>query len=80
MPKKSIRLSAKHFCMAADEVVNYVDKTSALKDEYHSWCADYAVIMLYREFEGLMLDAIAGAINNDASTISSTVGLDFPKH
>jgi hypothetical protein len=27
-----------------------------------------------------MLDALSGAINNDASTISSTVGVDFPKH
>ena len=27
-----------------------------------------------------MLSAIAGAINNDTTTISSTTGIDFPKH
>jgi hypothetical protein len=27
-----------------------------------------------------MLDALSGAINNDVRTISSTAGLDFPKH
>ncbi len=60
--------------------MDYFDKTSGLKEEYHDWCTDYAIIRLYREFENLMLDALAGAINNDAATISTTVGVDFPKH
>ena len=81
MPKKkSIKLSAQRFQTAADEVAEYVAKTAGLKDEFHTWCVDYAIIRLYRAFEVLMLDAIAGAINNDARTISSTVGFDFPTH
>jgi hypothetical protein len=81
MPKKkSIKLSASRFKDSADEILGFVDKTAGLKDEYHSWCADYAVIRLYREFETLMLDALAGAINNDAKTISGTAGFDFPRH
>ncbi len=81
MPKKkSIRLAARRFAEAADGVMDYFDKTSGLKEEYHDWCTDYAIIRLYREFENLMLDALAGAINNDAATISTTVGVDFPKH
>ena len=44
------------------------------------WAHDYAVIRLYREFEALMLKAVAGAINNDPSTISATTGVLFPKH
>lgn len=81
MPKKkSIKLAATRFNEAADNVVDFFSKTSGLKDEYHNWCTDYAIIRLYREFENLMLDALAGAINNDASTISSTAGFSFPKH
>lgn len=81
MPKKkSIKLSAQRFVKSADGVLDFFDKTSGLKDDYHTWCTDYAVIRLYREFETLMLDALAGAINNDASTISTTVDVEFPKH
>jgi hypothetical protein len=36
--------------------------------------------MLYREFESLMLDCLIGAINNDSTTVSSTTGIEFPKH
>src|SRR5215831_10343162 len=78
--KKSIKLSAARFQTAADELLGFVEKTSGLKDEYHSRCADYAIIRLYREFETLMLDTLSGAINNDAKTISSTAGFAFPRH
>lgn len=78
--KKSIKKAAKIFTDAAKEVHDFFDKTSGLKEDYHCWCTDYALIRLYREFETLMLDALAGAINNNASTISSTAGFDFPKH
>jgi hypothetical protein len=81
MPKKkSIRLSAQRFAQEVDGILEYVEKTSGLREEFHSWCADYAVIRLYREFETLMLDALAGAINNDTQTISATASVDFPKH
>lgn len=81
MPKKkSIKMAAQRFIEAADGVLDFFDKTSGLKEDYHDWCTDYAIIRLYREFENLMLDALAGAINNDASAISNAVGVDFPKH
>lgn len=78
--KKSIKALAKGYVSASDEVVAFFNATASLKDEYSQWCADYAIIRLYREFENLMLGALAGAINNDAATISTTVGFKFPKH
>jgi len=81
MPKKkSIKLAVQRFDDAADNIMDFFRGTAGLKEEYNCWCADYAIIRLYREFENLMLDALAGAINNDARTISSTVGFTFPKH
>jgi hypothetical protein len=47
--------------------MEFVRGTAGLKEEYNYWCADHAIIRLYREFENLMLDALAGAINNDSS-------------
>jgi hypothetical protein len=78
--KKSIKSIAKRFQKAADEILEFVDKTSGLKEQYTEWCSDYAIIRLYREFENLMLGTLSGAINNDAATISTTVGITFPKH
>jgi hypothetical protein len=81
MPKKkSIKLSADHFAEGADAVLDYFDKTAGLQDQLNEWCADYAIIRLYRGFETLMLDALAGAINNNSATISETAGIEFPKH
>jgi len=45
-----------------------------------SWLHNYAVIRLYREFEGLMLSTLIGAINNDTATLQETTGIEFPKH
>lgn len=45
-----------------------------------SWAYDYAVIALYREFENLMKNALVGAINNDSSTTSATLGITLPRH
>ena len=78
--KKSIKALAKEYLKVSDAIVEYFNLTAALKEEYSQWCADYAIIRLYREFETLMLGALAGAINNDAATISTTVGFNFPKH
>jgi hypothetical protein len=78
--KKSIKKSAKEFSESVKTIADFFTKTSGLKDEFYEWCTDYAITRLYRDFETLMLDALSGAINNDASTLSSTVGLDFPKH
>lgn len=47
---------------------------------HQTWCYDYAIISLYREFEQMMVSAIVGAINNDSTTISQSTGVEFPKH
>lgn len=78
--KKSIKKCAGEFAESVERIADFFHRTNGLKDEFHEWCTDYAVIRLYRAFESLMLDALSGAINNDATTISSTAGLKFPKH
>ena len=79
--KKSIKRTATDFIEKAEELELFVDNDiSSLSDMQKSWCHDYAIIRLYREFEQMMLHAIVGAINNDSSVISSTTGVDFPKH
>jgi hypothetical protein len=79
--KKSIRNTAQAFVQEVTALEHFVQTSiSSLSDKEQSWCHDYAIIRLYREFENLMLSAIAGAINNDTTTISSTTGIDFPKH
>lgn len=82
MPKKkSVRLSAQTFEMAADDLCAFLSKVAAGHSKEHvSWLHDYAIIRLYREFESLMLDALVGAINNDSTTVSATTGVSFPKH
>jgi hypothetical protein len=67
---------------------NHVDGISAFlatvavgqSDEHISWLHNYAIIKLYKEFEGLILDALVGAVNNDTSTIAATTDVRFPKH
>ncbi|WP_018948723.1 hypothetical protein [Thioalkalivibrio sp. ALMg11] len=79
--KKSIRRSAGTFCDKSDALVDYVSAAEEnLSDAHITWCYEYAIIRLYREFEILMLEAITGAINNDTTTISRTTGIDFPDH
>ena len=79
--KKSIRKTAIDFIAKAEELESFVENgISGLTDMQQSWCHDYAVIRLYREFEQMMLHVIVGAINNDSSVISSTTGVEFPKH
>ncbi len=78
--KKSIKNSANWFNSKADDLLRYVSASSSLSDEHQSWCHEYAIIRLYREFENLMLEALTGAINNDTTTISKTAGIAFPKH
>ena len=82
MPKKkSVRNTAAAFSAAVDEIQRFVAATvSGATEEHASWVHDYAVIRLYREFEGLMLQALVGAINNDTETISARTEIKFPKH
>lgn len=79
--KKSVKKSATEFIEHAKELEAFVAApVQGLTDQHISWCHDYAIIRLYREFEQMMLSAIVGAINNDTETISATTGVDFPKH
>lgn len=79
--KKSIKKSATEFIEKASELENFVMNSIAeLTDMQQSWCYDYAIIRLYREFERMMLSAIVGAINNDSTTISNITRVQFPKH
>lgn len=79
--KKSVKLAARTFNDTADSACQFLEKVSAgQSDEHVSWLYNYAVIRLYREFEGLMLSALVGAINNDTSTLEKTTGVSFPQH
>ena len=78
--KKSVKFVAHTFIKNADKIVNLCAQTIGSRDEIQDWFYEHAVIRLYREFETLMLDTLAGAMNNDSSTISGTVGIKFPKH
>lgn len=79
--KKSIKKTASDFIGKANELEAFVDTDiAALSDMQKSWCHDYAIIRLYREFEQMMLHVIVGAINNGSSVISATTGVEFPKH
>ena len=79
--KKSLKKSATDFIKKATELEDFTNTAiSKLSDTHQSWCNDYAIIRLYREFEQMMLSAIVGAINNDSTTISKSTGVEFPKH
>jgi hypothetical protein len=80
--KKSGRKAAQRFRTAADDITAFASAavSSGLTAQQITWCHDLAVIRLYREFEQLMLEALVTAVNNDTSTISTTIGLAFPKH
>jgi hypothetical protein len=81
MPKKkSIKGSANEFKAETDKILAFLTAPAGLGDEHVSWCHDLAIIRLYRAFESLMLDALVGALNNDASTLSTRTGFSFPKH
>ena len=79
--KKSIKKSAKEFLDEAAALENFVNTSiTGLTDMHQTWCHEYAIIRLYREFEQMMLSAIVGAINNNSTTISESTGVNFPKH
>ncbi|MGK7346120.1 MAG: hypothetical protein ACNS63_09985 [Candidatus Nitrospinota bacterium M3_3B_026] len=79
--KKSIKKSANDFISKIKDLDSFLrESISPMSDEHKSWCHDYAVIRLYREFEQMMLAGIVGAINNDTNTISEVTGVIFPAH
>jgi len=79
--KKSIKYAAQQFAVKAKASRAYVVTASRdLSDDHASRVYEGAVISLYRDFENLVLEALVGAINNDTKTISSALGVEFPKH
>ncbi|MBX9569390.1 MAG: hypothetical protein K2X77_10875 [Candidatus Obscuribacterales bacterium] len=79
--KTQIRKSAVRFKTDVDALLHFTTTaTQGVSDEYQSWIYDGAIIRLYRLFEKLMLEALVGAINNDTTTVSATLGVKFPKH
>ncbi|WP_075882062.1 hypothetical protein [Vreelandella massiliensis] len=82
MPKKkSLKKSAASFQDKVIELETFTEfSASGLSEKEKSWCYDYAIIRLYREFEQLMLVALVCAINNDTKAISDSTGVEFPKH
>ena len=83
MRKKSIRLAAQTFRTNVDEIVAYTQRGVAaapLTEQDESWCYDFAIIRLYREFEDLMLSCLVALINNDTTTFSQLKKRTFPKH
>ena len=81
MKKKSIKRTAQVFRDQSDGVIAFAEDCRVkLGEKETSWAYSYAIIALYREFETLMKNALVGAINNDSSTTSATLGIVLPKH
>jgi hypothetical protein len=79
--KKSVRKAAQDFRSQTAALKGFLTAVTPNQSKEHvSWLYEAAVIRLYREFELLVLEALVGAINNDTATISTRVGIEFPKH
>jgi hypothetical protein len=77
--RKSIKKVAQDFQSNADAVKKFAaDARAQLSAQYTTWAYEYAIIRLYRDFEDLILNALKGAINNDTSTLSATINIEFP--
>ena len=79
--KKSIKYAATSFDTEVDKILSFLTNVQAGQtDEHISWLYNYGIIRLYKEFEGLMLDVLVAAVNNDTTTLASTTAVEFPKH
>lgn len=79
--KKSVKLSTNEFNAEVDKITAFLARVSrGQTGEHVTWLHNYAIIRLYKEFEGLMLDVLVGAVNNDTSTLAATTDVRFPKH
>ena len=79
--KKSVKRAVQLFIAASTETEEYVAAALPhLTDAQVSRTYDAAIIALYRDFEGLILEVLVGAVNNDTRTLSATTGIDFPRH
>lgn len=77
--RKSIKKVAQDFRADAGEVKDFAAAARrALSAEHTTWAYEYAIIRLYRDFEDLILNALKGAINNDTSTLSTRLNIEFP--
>jgi hypothetical protein len=83
MPKKkSVQKTAEWFIERTDRLDEYYSAvlSSGLGDRGVTWACEAAIIKLSAYFEQLMFYSLVGAINNDTTTLSSSVGIPFPKH
>lgn len=57
--KKSIKKSTSDFNVEVDKIERFLETVSVgQSDEHVTWLHNYAIIRLYKEFEGLMLDVL----------------------
>ena len=81
MNKKSIKLPAEKFVNSVHETLQFTQSVKEqLSPEYESWCFDYAIIRLYREFEYFMFNCLVALINNDSEALRGRTGVQFPNN
>lgn len=79
--KREIKKAAQRFIIEVDLLLAYTSTVSVGQTAAHkSLIFDGAIIQVYRLFEGLILETLVGAINQDMATFSSKTGVTFPKH
>jgi len=80
--KKSAAKAAQRFADGVRGTLDFVSVVEVRQSKgYVSRIYDSAVIALYRDFEELVLGVLVAAINNNVTqTISTTLGVKFPKH
>ena len=82
MRKTSGKKAAEEFKKQIQEISEFLDlkNLSSFSEAHVTWAYDYAIIRLYREFEGMILKCLVAAINNDTGLLSKTTGISFPKN
>lgn len=81
--KKSIKKECEKFIQKIDEIEKFsllTKNNSNITHDQCSWIFDCAIIKLYAAFEGFILETLVAAINQDTSTISTTLNIEFSKH
>lgn len=79
--KKSIKKASSDFSSEVDKIERFLTAVEMRQQNEHiTWLYNYAIIRLYKEFEGLMLDVLVAAINNDTTALEEATDVKFPKH
>jgi hypothetical protein len=80
--KKSGKKVGKNFCNDLAKIMNFLDDIDAKKltDQHKTWAYEAALIKVHAALENLILEYLITAVNNDTETISSKVGISFPRH